>query len=572
MEGNSLAYDNVVDVLVIGSGGSAFTSAIACKKSGLNALMVEKTGLFGGTTCFSGGVLWLPGNRYSKAIGPDTREAARAYIQAEAGNRFNAARVDAFLDAAPQLLEFLERETEVRFYGMPYPEYHQDNPGVSNVRSVGTLDYPASKLGPLRRKMRRGLTQQDFLGLAVGSNVEMRALMGAGRSLAGFAFVARKFGKVVADVVRYGRPEPVVRGRALIARLARTAADLDIPLWLNSPAVELIREDGAVVGAVVQRDGRTLRIRARHGVVLAAGGFPHDEARTGEMYAHKRAGRRHVAMAPPGNTGDGARMAEAAGGRVDPDVTQPAAWMPVSLIPGREGAAANWQHIVDRQKPGFIAVTRAGKRFTNESQPYHDFVPAMVEACEDMDETCAFLVCDTHAIKRYGMGFAKPDPVPRGQHVRSGYLIKGDTLAELAERAGIDGPALERTVERFNSFAASGADPDFRRGENAYDVSQGDPDHKPSPNLAPLTRGPFYAVKLLPGDIGTFAGISTNEHAQVITRDGQPIRGLYAAGNDCANVVSGGYAGAGGTLGPGMTFAYLAAQHIAGNASGYKTG
>lgn len=556
-----------VDVLVVGSGASGFTAAITTRKAGLDVLLIEKEEVFGGTTAFSGGVLWVPGNHHSATLGHDSREAARAYLEAETGNHFDAARIDAFLDAAPEMIDYLERETEVEFYPMHYPDYHQSNPGSSTVRSVGVLDYKPSKLGPLRKKLRRGLTQQDFMGVAVGSNVEMRQLMKAGRSIGGFLFVARRFGKVIADMIRYGHPEPVVRGRALIARLARTATDIGIPIWLNSPAVSLIQENGRVLGAIIRRNGREVRVNARHGVALTSGGFPHDEERTTRMYPHKREGRQHIAMAPPGNTGDGARMAESVGGSVEVNAPQAAAWMPVSLIPGRTGWSANWQHLIDRQKPGFITVTRKGLRFTDEAQPYSDFVPAMIEACRDLDETCAYLICDTPAIKRYGMGFAKPNPIPRGHHVRSGYLIKGDTLGDIARQAGIDAAALERTVDRFNRFAQAGEDPDFGRGGNLYDIAQGDPEHKPNPNLGPVSRGPFYAVKMLPGDIGTFAGIRTDDHARVIDGNNQPIPGLYAAGNDCQNVVFGGYAGAGGTLGPGMTFAYLAGKHIVSQAT-----
>ena len=563
MTGQAQPSDMTVDVLVVGSGASGFTAAIASKKAGLDVLLVEKEDLLGGTSAFSGGVLWIPGNRHSRGLGEDSREAARSYIQAEAGNHFNAARVDAFLDTGPELVDFLERETEVEFYPMPYPDYHQDYPGASTIRSIGTKDYNPSRLGKMRRKLRRGLTQQDFLGLAVGSNVEMRALMTAGRSLSGFLFVLRKFGKVIGDVLRYGRPEPVVRGRALIARLMRTAMDIDLPIWLSSPVRRLIQEEERVVGAVVERDGRPVRVLARRGVVLAAGGFPHDRERTGKLYPQLVAGRTHVPMAPPGNTGDGARLAESVGGSVDTDVVQPAAWMPVSLIPGRTGPRANWQHIVDRQKPGFIAVTPDARRFTNESQPYHHFVPALVRACAHMPDTYCYLIGDHAAVRKYGMGFMKPAPVPGGHHVRSGYILRGDSLADLARKAGLDPDELVKTVERFNRHARQGTDPDFNRGANVYDHSQGDPDHQPNPNLAPLETGPFYAVRMLPGDIGTFAGIKVDADARVIDDDGQPIPGLYAAGNDCLNVVSGGYAGAGGTLGPGMTYAYIAAQHLA---------
>jgi succinate dehydrogenase/fumarate reductase flavoprotein subunit len=298
-------------------------------------------------------------------------------------------------------------------------------------------------------------------------------------------------------------------------------------------------------------------------VVLASGGFPHDPVRTTAMYSHKAAGREHRSFACTGNTGDGARMAESVGGRVETKVQQPSAWMPTSVIPGHQGSNALWPHIVDRQKPGFIAVTVEGKRFCDEAAPYHDFVPSMVKACEHLPQTFCYLLGDHRAVRRYGLGFVKPAPVPLGQHVRSGYILRGETLADLARQAGIDPAQLEKTVARFNEHARNGADPEFGRGGDIYDHSQGDPEHKPNPNLAPLETGPFYALKIVAGDIGNFAGIRTDGSARVTGPDGAPIPGLYAAGNDALNFMSGAYAGAGGTLGPGMTLAYIAARHLA---------
>jgi len=552
-----------VDVLVIGSGASAFTAAITARKRGLDVLMVEKEPVFGGTTCFSGGVMWIPGNRHSPSLGPDSLEKARTYIAQEAGEYFDGERVDAFLANGAEMIDFLERETELECYPFLYPDYHPSYPGHSTVRSLGVKDYDAWRLGKYRTLMRQGLTQTNFMGLAVGSNVEMKQLMNAGRSLKGLLFVLKKFGGVLRDVARYGRPDPVTRGRALIARLARSAFDSGIELWLNAPASGLVFDDGRVKGADVDTRSGRVRVLARRGVVLASGGFPHDDARTKAIYPHKAAGREHRSLAAPGNTGDGARMAESVGGRVETRVQQPSAWMPVSVIPGYQGHKALWPHIVDRQKPGFIAVTVEGKRFFDEAAPYHDFVPAMVKACEHLPQTFCYLIGDYRAVRRYGIGFVKPAPVPHGHHVRSGYIVRGDTLADLARQAGINAAELEQTVARFNEHARNGVDPEFGRGGNIYDHSQGDPDHKPNPNLAPLETGPFYALKLVPGDIGNFAGIRTDGNARVVGPDGAPIPGLYAAGNDALSFMSGAYAGAGGTLGPGMTLAYIAGKHLA---------
>ena len=554
-----------VDVLIIGSGGAAFTAALVARKQGLDVLMVEKDAQLGGTTAFSGAVLWIPANPKIGVEAIDSLVDARAYLQSEAGNYFNPERVDAFLRNGPEMVSFLERETEVEFFAFTYPDYHPEQPGSSMMRSIGTFDYDYTKLGKHRDLLRSGLTQTNFLGLAVGSNVEMKQLMSAGRSLSGLAFVARKMLAVFGEVLRYGQPQPVTRGRALIARLLRSAIDNNVGIWTSSPAVDLIAVDGRVTGAVVQTQSGSCRVHARRGVVLAAGGFPHDPDRQRRMFSHVAAGGEHRSMAPLTSTGDSARMAEALGGAVDYNVQQPAAFMPVSVIPYFEGTKSLWPHIVDRQKPGFICVTRNGKRFFDESGPYHDFVPAMVKACAEQGQrdVCCYLVADYRTIRRHGMGFAKPAPIPFRQHVRSGYLIEGKTLADVAQQAGIDAAGLQETVARFNVHAKQGEDPDFGRGQNVYDHSQGDPDHPVNPNLGPIEHGPFFALRIIAADIGTFAGLRTNGSAQVLGPDDRPIPGLYAAGNDALAVASGAYPGAGGTLGPGMTLGYIAALHMA---------
>lgn len=554
-----------IDVLVIGTGAAGLTAAVTAGKAGLSVLIVEKEAHYGGTTATSGGVLWVPGNRHSAELGAqDSLAAARAYIAEETGSYFDRERVDTFLSHTTEMIDFLERETEVKFYGMVYPDYHSSRPNSSTVRSIGTVDYQASKLGPHVKNLKELLPQTLFLGLAVGSGVEMKQFMSAGRSLSGMLFVLRKLAGHAIDMLRYGRSEQVVRGRALIARLARTAFDLGIPLWLSSPARGLIVNNGRVIGADIDTPNGLIRVHARHGVVLACGGFPGDKERCEATYPHLMAGKKnHASPTPAGNTGDGIRLGETAGGEFVTAVVSPAAWMPVSVIPGRTGCAGVWPHIVDRQKPGFIAVTRKGKRFVNESGSYHDFVPPLVRACEGEREVCCYLIADHRTVKRFGIGFVKPFPVPKGRHLRSGYLLRANSLRELAAKAGIDSAALERTVQEFNQNARKGVDPLFGRGSHVYDHYQGDEEHLPNPNLGPVEQGPFYAIKIVPGEIGTFAGLKTDKFARVCASDGNAIPGLYAVGNDAASVLGGAYPGAGSTLGPGMTFGYIAGRHLA---------
>jgi len=281
---------------------------------------------------------------------------------------------------------------------------------------------------------------------------------------------------------------------------------------------------------------------------------------------HAPDGTAHFSPGPVGNTGDGLRLAETAGGRVEDTLPHAAAWVPVSITTRKDGSKGVMPHFIDRAKPGVIAVTRDGKRFANEGNSYHDFVQAMMKAAKPGDEICAFLICDHHTLRKYGLGCVPPFPMPLGHHLKTGYLKRGADLAELARAAGIDAKALEATVAAFNSNAAEGRDPDFGKGSRAYNRYQGDPLHGPNPCVAPIGSGPFYAIKMVVGDLGTYAGIKTDANARALDADGKVIEGLYAAGNDMASIMGGNYPGAGITLGPALTFGYIAGKHLAGRA------
>jgi len=280
----------------------------------------------------------------------------------------------------------------------------------------------------------------------------------------------------------------------------------------------------------------------------------------------------HFSPVPDSNTGDGGRMAEQAGGKIDIKLSAPAAWMPVSKVPMGKGDKAKgdnekfcaFPHLLDRYKPGIIGVLRNGKRFTNESNSYHDVGAAMVEACKNERETAAWLICDQATISKYGLGYAKPAPLPLGKLLRNGYLQKGETLRDLANAAGIDAAGLEETVRVYNAAAKDGNDPEFGRGTTSFNRYLADPTHEPNPCVAPVVQGPFYALKLVMGDLGTFDGLSTSVTGEVLNDRGETIPGLYAVGNDRASIMGGNYPAAGITLGPIMTFAYITGLHAAG--------
>jgi succinate dehydrogenase/fumarate reductase flavoprotein subunit len=554
------------DVLVVGSGAGGLSTAITARKSGLDVIIIEKDQYFGGTTAFSGGVLWVPGNRHARDAGvADTREAARTYLKHETGNHFDDAAIDAFLDVGPRMLDFFEKETEAKFVLSAYPDYHPGVEGGAKIgRSVTAAPYDARALGAQIRRLRPPLETITFIGMMFNSsNDELKHFFRVTSSITSAIYVAKRLASHLKDLALYRRGVKITSGNALAARLAKTVFDLGIPLLTGTPAQRLVSENGAIAGAIVRDDRGEYQITARRAVVLASGGFPHDKARVARAYPHLARGGEHLSPTPVTNTGDGIRMAEELGGSCDIRFTNAAAWMPVSRVPLGDRAGV-FPHLVDRYKPGVIAVNRQGQRFTNESNSYHDVGAAMIADGAASKETTAWLICDHATIRKYGLGYAKPAPVPVGIFVRNGYLQRGATLRELAAATGIDADGLERAVGEYNEGAVRGVDREFGRGTTAFNRYLGDVEHKPNPNVAPIGSGPYYALKIIMGDLGTFDGLSTDVVGRVVRRDGTAITGLYAVGNDRASIMGGNYPGAGITLGPIMTFGYITGRHLAG--------
>jgi succinate dehydrogenase/fumarate reductase flavoprotein subunit len=350
-------------------------------------------------------------------------------------------------------------------------------------------------------------------------------------------------------------------GIALVARLLRSATDLGVDLRTSSPATRLLQQGGAVCGAVLKTPEGEVEVRTRRGVVLAAGGFPHDPDRRHALFP---ADKEHLTVATPSATGDGLRLGESAGGTVDRSLAAPGAWCPVSLVSFPDGSVGRFPHIIERGKPGIIGVLADGRRFCNEGNGYHDYVKAMLSAVAPGREVASWLVCTRAFQRRYGLGIARPTPMSERPYIRSGYLRAGRTIAELARICGIDPAGLERTLADYNLDARKGEDPAFGRGSTLYNRLQGDANNRPNPCVAPIEQGPFYAVKVFPGSFGTFAGLKTDAGARVLDASGVPIPGLYAVGTDMASVMAGHYPAGGINLGPAMTFGYIAGCHAAG--------
>jgi succinate dehydrogenase/fumarate reductase flavoprotein subunit len=367
------------------------------------------------------------------------------------------------------------------------------------------------------------------------------------------------------DLLTHRRNMQLVNGTALTGRLLKSADDLGVEIRVSTPARHLVADaTGRVTGAVVDSPEGELRINASRGVVLASGGFPNDVARRKELFPKTPTGREHWTLAPRETTGDGITMAQEVGARFETDVASPAAWCPVSLVPYHNGRTGTFPHIMDRAKPGSIGVRRDGRRFVNEANGYYDYVEGLLTATPEGEPMEAWQIADAEFVRKFPLGMAKPLPVPLFPYLRSGYLKKGKTIEELAAACGIDPQGLAATVEAFNSNARKGIDPDFGRGATEFNRYGGDPRNAPNPSLRPLEKGPFYAVKIVPGSFGTFAGLAADSRARVLDTQGEPIDGLYVAGNDQASVMGGHYPAGGINLGPALTFGYIAGRDLAG--------
>ncbi|MGW5074471.1 FAD-binding protein [Rhodococcus sp. NPDC004095] len=546
-------WDHEVDFVVVGSGCGGLTGALAAKDGGLDTLIVEKASVYGGTTALSGGNIWIPNNPTLRRAGlADSREDVRRYLDAVIGDRVPSANVDAFIDEGPATMEFLESAgPHMRFqWCTGYSDYHPEQPGGRpRGRTIEPLPFDLKRLGEDEKLLRPGalatpaglyITSKEFAKL----NMVMRTWAGRRAALAtGW--------RAVKSLVLRRHMETL--GQALIARLRLTVKDAGIPLWLDSPMRELITDSsGAVVGLLVRRDGADLRIRARRGVLLASGGFEQGEQMRKKYL--REGGKDNYSAGAVDNTGDGIVAGEKVGAALD--LMDDAWWMPSFRRP--DGI----MHVLvsERSIPRSIIVDQSGRRFTNEAAPYVTFVHEQIAGRHDP----IWFVFDGKAKNRYQFGGVMPGQKFPRSWFATGLMHRAESIEELAVSIGLPAVQLAETVDRFNGFARAGRDEDFGRGDSAYDNYYGDPT-LPAPTLDVIDSGPFYAVRMAAGDLGTKGGMVYDEHARVLRADGSVIEGLYATGNTSAAVMGHDYAGAGATIGPAMVFGYIGARHAAGH-------
>jgi 3-oxosteroid 1-dehydrogenase len=551
-------WDETTDVLVVGSGGGGMTAALIAKDHGAQALVLEKSGLYGGSTAMSGGSIWVPNNHLMKKAGlTDSPEEALTYLKAVTAGKVSEERLSAYIKAASGMVKYLEEKSQVRFqvvrgYSDYYPGLVGGKPGGG--RTIESAPFNARKLGLTWAEMRPLPSQARLFGKMMATASDAHRLVDS--SMAGRLAAVRLM------VLYYLNPfrslaktdTRLTLGNALIGRLRLSLADRRVPVWLNTAAGQLIVEGGRVVGVEAQKAGQSVRIRANKAVILAAGGFAHNKAMR-EKYQRQPITDAWT-VASPAEDGDAIRMGLDLGAALD--FMDDAWWMPTSVAPGQEMPNMS---IVDRSLPGCIIVNKQGKRFTNEAAPYIDVVKNQYADHQKHGGAIpAYFILDGRFHSRYPAGAVMPMSTPR-KFIASGYLKVADTLEDLAGKCGIDPKGLVAEVGKLNQYAATGKDLDFKKGDTAIDRFYADPSVKPNPCLGPLDRPPYYAIELWPGDLGTKGGLVTDEYARVLRQDGSPIDGLYATGNCSAAVMGNSYAGAGATIGPSMVFGYIAALH-----------
>ena len=550
------------DVIVVGAGAGGMTAAAVAAAEGASVLVIEKTEFVGGTTAWSGGMVWIPANAHMRGAGlADAAENARQYLASTVPEPANADLRDVFLERGPETIAYLEANTELRFQAVKlYPDYYPDLPGATaGGRVLEPVMFDGATLGAAFSRLRSPLPEFTLFGGMMVNRLDIPHLRNVGRSFKSTLRSLQLVSQYARQRLRWPRGTTLHLGNALAARLYASLLARGVEVLFGAAIDNLVVEDGRVRG--LQLAGSAATIAARKGVVLATGGFSHDPALRQQLFPSV-AGL--ISATNPAGTGDGLRLARAAGAALATDVADPAYWVPASVFRREDGSQGVFPHTVtDRAKPGVIAVNLRGQRFVNEALSYHEFVRAMLRDANTGPDASFHLICDSQFLRTYGLGRIKPFTRRLAPYLQSGELKQAASIVALAGEIDLDASAVAATVDRYNEGARRGLDPQFGRGGTIYQRALGDAGHKPNPCVAPIEQAPFYALRIFPADLGTAIGLKIDGEARVLRDDGSVIAGLCACGSDMASIMNGHYPGPGITLGPALTFGYIAGKYLA---------
>jgi len=559
------------DVVVIGGGAGGMTAAAVAAAEGLSVLLIEKTEFLGGTTAWSGGMVWIPVNGKMQRAGlHDSRSDAENYLASTVPEAENADLRDTFLSRGPEAIAYLEAHTEVRLQPVKmYPDYYPDRPGATvGGRVLEPVSFDGTSLGANFKRLRRPLPEFTLFGGMMVNRLDIPHLRRIGRSFRSTARSLRLLSEYALQRLHSSRGTSLHLGNALAARLYASLLAHKVDVVFGTQTGQLLFEGDAVRGVQIVDSSGARPIGARRGVVLATGGFSYDTRLRAQFFP---GGVGFVSAVTPETTGDGLHVAMAGGASLNTRATNAAYWVPASLFRRADGSQGVFPHTVtDRAKPGVIAVNSSGRRFVNEAVSYHEFVLAMLREGNDATHRLFYLICDRRFLWTYGLGRIKPFAWSIKPYVKDGELFEAPSLDALAEAIGVEKSVLSTTVKNYNVQARMGLDPEFGRGATIYQRHLGDANHSPNPCVAPIEQAPFYALRVYPADLGTAIGLRTDCHARVLRKDGTAIAGLYACGNDMGSIMNGNYPGPGITLGPALTFGYIAGRHLARTDSGAR--
>ncbi|MFU8926136.1 FAD-dependent oxidoreductase [Acinetobacter puyangensis] len=557
--------EKVVDLLVIGAGAAGMSAALFAKLNGLDVLLCEKTDQVGGTSATSGGTIWAPGSHLSAKAGvPDDIEQARIFLKAVVAERGGESLREAFLQSSPQMIRDLDEKTNVKLNAcLAHPDYVKNQPGEAfGGRALAPAEFDGSLLGKDFKHVRPPRSEFMGLGGMMVNRNELTSLLNPFSSASNFITTLKVVLPYFLSRLRFNRGTRLVMGNALVGSLFYNLKQRQVPVWFNAPLQTLICEQGKVIGAKIMTEKGPVTIKARQGVVLATGGIGWNSKIRQQLFPQ---GLTQDSLAPVSNTADGLTQAMHIGAKLDPSVDSSVLYFPCSIHTHKNGYKAIWPHIIlDRAKPGVIAVNPDGQRFVNEADSYHDFCMAQIKSNVGKNKIVSYLICDHTAIEKYGLGFVLPGAKKLNYFLQEKYLFSAPTLQALAEKTSINPKGLTQTVQRFNHLVDKGEDSDFAKGSGVMNRFNGDAEIQPNPCLGKLQQPPFYALPVIPMDCASSAGLAGDEFGRVLDDQQQVIPGLFACGNDLSSIFKGTYPGPGTTLGPGMVFAWRIAQFAAG--------